>query len=119
MAIRLRGRWQHGTATAPRDATRTSTRRQAAWDRWPSRRSTRYRCTRAVPTLRVPNIMNHVCVAARTDGSREGGRSSYREYEQAARQSEPPLWQQPFGLARVFAHDFAALLGNIRDIACV
>jgi hypothetical protein len=63
--------------------------------------------------------MNHVCVAARTDGSREGGRSSYREYEQATRQSEPPLWLQPFGLARVFAHDFVALLGNIRDIACV
>jgi hypothetical protein len=63
--------------------------------------------------------MNHVCVAARTDGSREGRRSSYREYEQANRQSEPPLWLQPFGLARVFAHDFVALLGNIRDIACV
>jgi hypothetical protein len=63
--------------------------------------------------------MNHVCVAARTDGSRERGRSSYREYEQATRQSEPPLWLQPFGLARVFAHDFVARLGNIRDIARV
>jgi hypothetical protein len=30
-----------------------------------------------------------------------------------------PLWLQPFGLARVFAHDFVALLDNIRDIVFV
>jgi hypothetical protein len=30
-----------------------------------------------------------------------------------------PLWLQPFGLARVFAHDVVALLDNIRDIVCV
>jgi hypothetical protein len=63
-------------------------------------------------------MMNHVCVAARTDWSREGWCSSYREYEQAARQSERPLWLQPFGLAQILAHDFVANLVNIRDIHC-
>ena len=39
-------------------------------------------------------------------------------HEQAARQSERPLWLQPFGLARILAHDFVARLVNIRDIHC-
>ncbi len=29
-----------------------------------------------------------------------------------------PLWLQPFGLARILAHDFVAHLVNIRDIHC-
>jgi len=37
-------------------------------------------------------------------------------HDQVGQQSEPRLWPQPFGLARIFAHDFVAPLANIRDI---
>ncbi|MGQ0749556.1 MAG: hypothetical protein ACT4PS_03385, partial [Betaproteobacteria bacterium] len=44
--------------------------------------------------------------------------ANYHEYEQDARQSQPRLWPQPFGLARILARYFVAPLVNIRDIHC-
>ena len=55
-------------------------------------------------THRVPNIMKHVCVAARIgEGKAPGAGNSY-SYCHDEQRGHRRFWLQPFGLARVFAH---------------
>src|SRR4051812_28784032 len=53
---------------------------------------------------RVPNIVKHVCVAARIgEGKAPGAGNSY-SYCQDEQRGHRRFWLQPFGLARVLTH---------------
>ena len=70
-------------------------------------------------TLRVPNIMKHVCVAARTADTAKGGAGDIRYISKPPDKGSGRSGSNPKGLARVFAQLRVLLLGRILDMAVV
>src|SRR5688572_7925009 len=70
-------------------------------------------------TLRVPNIMKHVCVAARTVDNAKDDEADIANISKESDKVSGRFWLQPFGLARLFAHLCVVLLGHILDMAVV
>ena len=64
-------------------------------------------------------MMKHVCVAARTVDNAKRGEADIANISKPRDKVSGRFWQQPEGLARLFAQLCVMLLGHIRDMAVV